>query len=57
MATKRKTITVVIADQNEPTQAGNDEAPLMAGLRRYAETEGFEPSVPIRGLHLSRVVH
>ena len=22
-----------------------------------AETEGFEPSVPVRGLHLSRVVH
>ena len=22
-----------------------------------AETEGFEPSVPLRGLHLSRVVH
>lgn len=24
---------------------------------RLAETEGFEPSVPVRGLHLSRVVH
>lgn len=22
-----------------------------------AETEGFEPSDPVRGLHLSRVVH
>lgn len=24
---------------------------------KVAETEGFEPSVPLRGLHLSRVVH
>ena len=25
--------------------------------QKVAETEGFEPSVPLRGLHLSRVVH
>lgn len=33
--------------------------PESAGFRgfRSAETEGFEPSVPLRGLHLSRVVH
>lgn len=27
------------------------------GQPTRAETEGFEPSVPLRGLHLSRVVH
>ena len=41
----------------------NKEAPgslLLTGgsnVRHLAETEGFEPSVPRRGLHLSRVVH
>lgn len=32
------------------------EAPHAAGLQDNAETEGFEPSDPRRGLHLSRVV-
>ena len=32
------------------------ESLRIQGFRR-AETEGFEPSVPLRGLHLSRVVH
>ncbi len=31
--------------------------PRVSRLDLRAETEGFEPSVPIRGLHLSRVVH
>lgn len=36
-----------------------DELSLIGGsnLTNLAETEGFEPSVPLRGLHLSRVVH
>lgn len=28
-----------------------------SNVTHLAETEGFEPSVPLRGLHLSRVVH
>lgn len=37
----------------------NQREPANHGLTRknLAETEGFEPSVPLRGLHLSRVVH
>ena len=31
--------------------------PRVSSLILRAETEGFEPSVPVRGLHLSRVVH
>lgn len=31
--------------------------PRVSRLDLRAETEGFEPSVPVRGLHLSRVVH
>ena len=34
----------------EPEETGSDQG-------FPAETEGFEPSVPVRGLHLSRVVH
>jgi len=40
-------------------ESGQKRPPESAGFRgfRSAETEGFEPSVPLRGLHLSRVVH
>ena len=31
--------------------------PTSGVLELGAETEGFEPSVPVRELHLSRVVH
>ena len=39
------------------TPTGNKKEPYNGALFYYAETERFELSVPLRELHLSRVVH
>lgn len=44
--------------KTKPPNPHNEGSGVSDVLRHHmAETEGFEPSVPLRGLHLSRVVH
>ncbi len=47
------------ANEHEPSEGGAVEQTPKTGSdqEKLAETRGFEPLVPLRGLHLSRVVH
>ena len=60
---RRWSPSAVLLSAQTATDVGHAKTPRKLSFSRgshkahLAETEGFEPSVPVRGLHLSRVVH